>query len=1623
MIKELKEALPLPKKGARLGVPSQRVISIPEAVECVEKLAEAMGPALAPHISGLASHLFSLGLSHPLLSALKAISKHVPSEVALLQRHVLDAVTASLARCSFDEWAALPDAERSAAFGAVMTDSGSGSTGGSSGGGGVGKDVKDSVEASASHAVELAVHTLGLFNSFEWRTTPTVLRLVLEMAAHFLSAESVDVRRAATTACMTLLHGAADPDEMASHAAADAADRKSMDAERRTSSGGTAAAPNAVAAVQWADGAASGGDGGGGLSSSARAGTDGSSARERIAERAALGRVQVDVLRQALLTGVIDSDAWIRRRVFDSLGAAFDQQLGEPDALRAILLALDDDGFEIRLAAARVLGRVAHVAPSAALPPLREKLMQLTSELAAPPTRAGGQLPMVHAPRSFQTEQSLRLIAAIADKAGRLIAPYASAVLSAITPCLAEDSSTTTAAALNTLSALARAAPEAVRPHAAQLMPIAIEALRRQVAALRCAALSAISQLVRATADAGAPYAAYPSLLPTLLEMLHVDQTNEDLRIELLRALGTLGALDPATHTQQMLRLQRDRARAVRKPMSDAPAAGGLGGGSSVGRPPSNGKWRGNDKRLPVAAAATGAHGVSKPVVAAAAAASAAPTRAPIAQLEVVSAKSTEPEYYHAVAIQALLMMLDDRLQHKLHHDAAVALATITHSLGPGRIGRFLPSVIPALIRVTGALPSAKRGDHIRQLSEIVALCKPLAPEAAYSSRGAGGRAPSPPPGASEAAQHIRAQVPALLGLLERAWAVEDASTAEGRAEIQGRCLVLMESLHAAVGDVHFAYYLAEILPRVLALLTSDTTARRAGALGALRALDAFRGVLGAHLHAIMPQLLAVVDEGAAALCTDALRLIERLVAEHDVRPLAEPIVHALARALDTPFRTEALRVLCTLGERLGPLFLVFEPLVRPALKRALRETPRGTTEHRHFEDLVSFYLNAEGGAHEGLASFDAAAAAAVAADGAHAASLHPLASTSPRLAATGGHDSPSRLSVTEGEGRRPFTGANRERLARAWDIQQRVTASDWRDWMRTFSLTLLKESPSTALFHCSALAEGSVQLRVALFNAAYVSCWDELCAEEATEEPRGTAHRDGGASELVLNLQKAMESEQMPSDLIQRLLNLAEYMERHETTLHGARRTPLGIAWSKLGEVAQRCSAYAKALHYKELELEVSLPSKELVEGLISINFTIGQPAAAKGILDAHTRSDIPPADSVSPPVAEAAAPTTPAALAGPPTPSRPADDLAITLKLSDSPLWYERLHEYKAALDGYVALETSRPNDVTAKLGQMRCLHALGEWSAVADLSSSVWAEQLATGAGGMAEQGTEVATLGAAAAFNLAVHAAQPELAAPRWLEMRRYVDSMRPGMPDTSGYRAVLALHDGDLVGTQGCIDEARRGLYEEIAALLSESYSRAYVKIVQLQWLSELEEVLLHRASPQALPQAHLVALWTSRLKRATLAVEVRHRPRACAGCPSLDVCVRRPLLTRSLFHDRSARPPLRRAGMAAASRRARARRPARHAPRGAPALCSALPKVAPPHHRRASADPLWRARRWPPPARRPPLVVRPPFHSCHRRRLGRRRRAPPVALWIIGAARLLQVEIVNRLFSGRVARW
>ena len=101
-----------------------------------------------------------------------------------------------------------------------------------------------------------------------------------------------------------------------------------------------------------------------------------------------------------------------------------------------------------------------------------------------------------------------------------------------------------------------------------------------------------------------------------------------------------------------------------------------------------------------------------------------------------------------------------------------------------------------------------------------------------------------------------------------------------------------------------------------------------------------------------------------------------------------------------------------------------------------------------------------------------------------------------------------------------------RKTLARAWDIQQRTTSDDWRDWMRTFALTLLKESPSAALRYCSVIAErsllcyrenGAIRLQRRLdYTPCCCAAYPSLSQEACTAGGRWRRHFFGDSAPIA---------------------------------------------------------------------------------------------------------------------------------------------------------------------------------------------------------------------------------------------------------------------------------------------------------------------------------------------------------------------------------------------------------------------------------------------------------------------------------------------------------------------------
>jgi tetratricopeptide (TPR) repeat protein len=438
----------------------------------------------------------------------------------------------------------------------------------------------------------------------------------------------------------------------------------------------------------------------------------------------------------------------------------------------------------------------------------------------------------------------------------------------------------------------------------------------------------------------------------------------------------------------------------------------------------------------------------------------------------------------------------------------------------------------------------------------------------------------------------------------------------------------------------------------------------------------------------------------------------------------------------------------------------------------------------------------------------------------------------------------------------------DQDSLRRTWDTSTRSTREDWGEWMRHLSVELLKESPSPALRACHMLANVHGPLAADLFNAAFVAVWAELYDEQQDS--------------LIQAIESAFAADSVPTYILQTLLNLAEFMEHDEKAL------PIDVRL--LGGLAERVRAFAKALHYKEMEFHSSPAA--CIEALISINNQLEQPEAAVGILKyaQHQMMGIPPfgvrfAHGTGPSAAfSALGGATPAAggadggsgdgSAGGGGGGAAAASFGLGPGMEVQEGWYEKLGRWEDALEGYARKQADAPNSVSLLLGRMRCLKALGEWSQLDVLTRDAW-PRLENNAAGR----SMVAPLAARAAWALG-----------DWSALEEYATYISEFTQQGAFMRAVLAVHRQAFDAAHHFIDRSRKLVANEFASAGGESYSHAYRRVVTVQQLSEMEEILtyLRLSSAGNAPGAHAYIdhvrhMWAARLRGCGRNVDVWNR--------------------------------------------------------------------------------------------------------------------------------------------------
>lgn len=1118
-----------------------------------------------------------------------------------------------------------------------------------------------------------------------------------------------------------------------------------------------------------------GGGGGRGPSPSVASHGSSSNAINRLVDE--FTRPVTSVLERLLTVGIADQEASIRYKVLASLDTRFDPLLAQNDNLRCLFIALNDEVFEIRQTAMSMLGRLTHHNPSVVLPSLRQTLVQLLAELEFSGDARG-------------KEEGALLIGCVLRSASQLAQPYVLPILRVLMKNLREDSErrshsrstvSVSKAILATLGDLAEVGAQDLTPYLDQLLPDIIDEMRdSNNPQILQVAIKTLGQLVSSTGCVVLPYHQYPELLDLLCQALQKSgDAFESLRIEAGRTIGILGALDPYNLRLFHLEKQGKLTGGKKKELRSFSAALGYNDKSTTAGTGVSaiGGVNGAAVNFGGVSGITGAGGFGIRI--------GNTTNGALGMLQGAVTEDEENNGPVELAPPRKVTTNDKQTSGTM---TRVHLEAPPEDLLPSMIEdstQYFPTV--AVNALTRILLEPRNSVHYQPtFVAIMYICK--------SQR-------------KRIAPHLDKIIPAFLYAMDKVNAslrkflfeqlcdlveiveeqIQPHLDHAAMLSIISRywndhleeVLNLVKKMATSIGE-DFRVYMPDLIPQLLRVIRTERgtgSNSRPRTLLVLKAVVSLGRLLDGYLHLIIPALVSLIQSDADLNARkQALGSLGSIVKKLNVGVYASKIIHMLARVISSQQELVylAMDCLCCMVYIMGDDYAIFVPVISQVLGR--HSSSRANDIFERYDLLVSKILK-----HQPL----------------------PVASWAQDLLksehkhSSGSTATSSTVPAYEETRSLPCDQKN---LIKAWEATQRSTKEDWNEWILAFSVELLRESPSPVLRACKELASVYQPLARELFNASFVSVWPHL--SPPTQD------------NLIRSLESAFQSPNLPSEILQVLLNLAEFMEHDDQ--------PLPIDIRLLGSLADKCHSYAKALHYKELEFNTN-PSADGIQALISINSKLGQPEAARGILKyalAH--------------------------LSG------------IEVKAS----WHEKLLRWDDALVTHDRVLRDQPNNVEAIFGKMRCLWAIGEWQKLDEHVQETWAKiygdaphNLSTSDsnavdpssanGANDSNGDTLLDVPPALKKELCSSGARVAFSLQNWDAIPKYINSDMDET-ETHLFQAVVAIRKMELDDAMQSISKCRKVMDPTLRSLVSESYGRAYwPSIVNLQTLAELEEIVAY----------------------------------------------------------------------------------------------------------------------------------------------------------------------------------
>jgi FKBP12-rapamycin complex-associated protein len=880
-----------------------------------------------------------------------------------------------------------------------------------------------------------------------------------------------------------------------------------------------------------------------------------------------------EVLKTLTTSVVSDPSPILRLCIVQSLDARYDPYLCMPHHLLPLFLLLRDEKFFIRVAALQLLGRLSLHNPAPILPPMRRLLLELLTEL-----RSGGD-----AVGSRETAIRLLIVFLTSDALHRLVHPYISTIISSlplrgVAPRLASVS-------LEALGKLAEVEQSNMLPWVDTLFPSILDSVQDYSSATQQAtSFRALGQIAGSTGYVITPYLRYPQLLPLASAVLPgTRRAPWALRREVMRTLGILGAIDPQRYTSVISKSRKRGGWGGGYFVEDEAEMNSSVGSSSIPDACAENRALKPSKKSEQTHRTSG--GTEKSFLDATDDDDDEPAHFCMYEQYSCMAQPTSKlsppqrlcpmndDFYSTVVIQALTRILKDQ-SLAVHHGMAMQAIMFTfNSLGLKCV-KYLPRVLPHLVHtVRTCNQSALREGLMQQIAKLCNIVKDhLRPyvdsifslvEDFWNSRHLPTILQLVEQMSEAVPDYFTNYIPRLISLLLTsldAPRISEWTLASGQninanlssvSDAKRLELVLhsIRSLKSILSE-----YLHLLIPSLVKLVetissTNSTLAERdvkyTGEGDVLKtkvvvlALETLASVIAGGDNSSTVMAFFLANASASLSQTD--------VSQQITARAAQPLIRILGRE-PHPNRIVGIAIvetLCVCAVRLGreKWCLFYHSSARAAIQSwqtwvnyySLQDAPASkdiedklqwtgglSTYDKLIHDIINKNDCVGSKEYMNINELDQQLDRLNHLDDMYDDEGKSLDAGTTVFGNIHG-SIPQIQTVNQASAFR----VNQAHLQRAWDVSQRTTREDWDEWIRRFSVQLLREAPNPALRAAAGLAHAFPSLGTELFCAAFLCCWSNLSDEYQKN--------------LIRSLEVAFVSSDVSPEILQSLLNLCE--------------------------------------------------------------------------------------------------------------------------------------------------------------------------------------------------------------------------------------------------------------------------------------------------------------------------------------------------------------------------------------------------------------------------------------------------------------------------------------------------